>query len=454
MIVTSAGVSPLFKSENQLKPNMQEIADGKPAPCDIRLNVSYEQITPVKEQGAKWDDKAKCWYVPKGEDLSKFSAHLPQNGKMHALKDTPITVDYNERAAAKELGAWWNSEKREWYIPKGEDITKFDKKYFEPAPQKVKVVTKTFEEFAAERGLILDGEAVGDGKMHRAAVEGGKAGAKDGMYILYDDDKGRAGYVQNFKTGEKGTFAEKGIEFTLSEADRTEIAKAIEERKAETLLKQEAGAKKATYLVKHKFTQAEANHPYLQAKGVEPHGAKQDAEGKLIIPLQNVKGEITTFQTINDNGVKHFMTDGQKSGCFHPIGEVKANTRDVIICEGFATGAALHEAAKKPVFCAMDSGNLKNVAVAVREHFGEKVNIIIAGDNDYKQENNPGKTAAEAAAKAVNGRAVTPEFTPKEKEQGLTDFNDLAQARGKAAVKEQLSSAIKTKAAEQEMCLS
>jgi antirestriction protein ArdC/phage/plasmid primase-like uncharacterized protein len=434
---------------------VQDIAGGKPALCDIRLNVAFEQSASAKELGAKWDKEAKAWYAPKGEDLSKFSAYLPQSGKMYALRDTRITVDYNERAAAKEKGAWWDGDNKQWFIPKGEDVTKFEQKYFKPAPEKVKNITKTFEDFARERGLIIDGRAVGDGSIQRVPVEGGKPGSKDGMYILHDDDRGRAGYVQNFKSGGKGTFAERGIEFTLSETDKAIIAEGREKHIAEIQAKQALGAKTATYLIKHKFTAAEANHPYLQAKGIEPHSARKDTGGKLIVPLKNINGEIRSFQVIDDDGNKHFMTNGQKVGCFHQIGDIKPTSKDIIICEGFATGASLNEATKMPVLCTMDSGNLKSVSIAVREKYGDKVNIIIAGDNDHKTENNPGKTAAEAAAQAVNGKAITPEFTPKEKEQGLTDFNDLAASRGKSAVKEQLSTAMnaKSRQAEREMSL-
>jgi antirestriction protein ArdC/phage/plasmid primase-like uncharacterized protein len=447
---------------NNVKESIQSAtaAVSKPekiAPCDVRLNVSYEQREAAKALGAKFsgdaNKNASTWYIPKGEELSKFAAYLPPDGKLYAVKDTPITVDYNAREAAKEKGAWWNTETKQWYIPKGAEVTKFDTKYFEPAPEKLKIVTKTFEDFAREKGLIID-EAIGDGKMHRVAVEGGKHGTKDGAYLVYDDDKGRAGYVQNFKTGEKATFAEKGESFTLSETDRTEIAKAVEIHKAEIRVRQDSKAKSAAYLTEFRFTQAEASHPYLQAKGVQPHNARFDTEGKLIVPLKNINGETRSWQTIESSGAKHFLPDGQLTGCFHQVGNGNLkNSKDIIICEGFATGASLHEATNKPVLCAMQAGNLKKVAEVVREKYGDQVNIIIAGDNDHKQPNNPGRTAAEDAAKAVNGKVRTPEFTPKEKEKGLSDFNDLAASRGKAAVKEQLSTAMtRTKHNEQQLC--
>jgi phage/plasmid primase-like uncharacterized protein len=64
--------------------------------------------------------------------------------------------------------------------------------------------------------------------------------------------------------------------------------------------------------------------------------------------------------------------------------------------------------------------------------------IVVAGDNDHARERetaadgkpkpNAGKLAAIAAAEAVGGIVVLPEFT--EEEAHLTDWNDLLQARG------------------------
>jgi phage/plasmid primase-like uncharacterized protein len=51
---------------------------------------------------------------------------------------------------------------------------------------------------------------------------------------------------------------------------------------------------------------------------------------------------------------------------------------------------------------------------------------VIAGDDDHRLENNPGRTKALEAAAAVKGVAVFPELSVEQKEQGMTDFNDLA----------------------------
>lgn len=79
---------------------------------------------------------------------------------------------------------------------------------------------------------------------------------------------------------------------------------------------------------------------------------------------------------------------------------------------------------------AFDSGNLPAVAKALREKHPDKP-VVMAGDDDQYQRQtqgtNPGRTQAEAAAKAVGGKAIFPIF-PRDQQaaQKFTDFNDLA----------------------------
>ena len=79
----------------------------------------------------------------------------------------------------------------------------------------------------------------------------------------------------------------------------------------------------------------------------------------------------------------------------------------------------------RPAVAAFDSGNLLAVATALREQHKGKV-IVIAGDDDHRLENNPGRTKALEAAAAVKGVAIFPQLSAEQKERGMTDFNDLA----------------------------
>ena len=63
-------------------------------------------------------------------------------------------------------------------------------------------------------------------------------------------------------------------------------------------------------------------------------------------------------------------------------------------------------------------------ALALRDKYPD-AQIIIAGDDDRQTEGNPGRTAANAAAVAVGGMVVFPEWPPGAPAD-LTDYNDLA----------------------------
>ncbi len=68
--------------------------------------------------------------------------------------------------------------------------------------------------------------------------------------------------------------------------------------------------------------------------------------------------------------------------------------------------------------------------------------MLFLGDDDPPKPHrpgNPGKEAAEKAARLTGGIAVLPALTPEEKAQGMTDFNDLHQSRGLAALTEELA---------------
>ncbi|WP_320170450.1 hypothetical protein [Maridesulfovibrio sp.] len=54
-----------------------------------------------------------------------------------------------------------------------------------------------------------------------------------------------------------------------------------------------------------------------------------------------------------------------------------------------------------------------------------------------------GVEKAEAAAKAVGGISIVPRFTASEREQGLSDFNDLHKSSGLGEVQNQLSGLFK-----------
>lgn len=169
-------------------------------------------------------------------------------------------------------------------------------------------------------------------------------------------------------------------------------------------------------------------HPYLSAKGIGPHIARERA-GWLVIPVLDKAGGIQSVQSVSPTGEKRFMPGGKMAGGRCWIGE-PTEAGPLVLCEGYATAASIAEATGWPVCVTFTAGNLRRVACDVREQFpGAK--LVIAGDDDRATEGNPGRTKALEAAKAVQGVAVFPSFAS---DQG-TDFNDMAQQAGPEAVR-------------------
>ena len=173
-----------------------------------------------------------------------------------------------------------------------------------------------------------------------------------------------------------------------------------------------------------------AEHPYLEAKGVKAHGVRVEAGHTLLIPLRDGKGHMHSLQSIAPDGSKRFMPGGRIKGCYHAIGRVSGK---VLICEGYATGATLHEHTGDAVAVAFNSGNLLPVALALRGKF-PCIDVVICADNDHATAGNPGLAAATEAARAVGGLLAVPDFSGLERGPRDTDFNDLNRLAGRVEV--------------------
>jgi putative DNA primase/helicase len=130
------------------------------------------------------------------------------------------------------------------------------------------------------------------------------------------------------------------------------------------------------------------------------------------------------------------MAGGRKSGCYFVIGNLE-NSEQIFICEGYATGATIHECTSTPVVVAFDTSGLKPVAKLLRAKYPD-AKIVVCADNDQFHENcvNPGVEKATEAAKEAGAYVVKPEF--KDLSTKPTDFNDLFVLEGIEAVQNAL----------------
>lgn len=184
---------------------------------------------------------------------------------------------------------------------------------------------------------------------------------------------------------------------------------------------------------------------YLKRKKIDGHklGIKFDGKGDFYVPMRDIDGKLWSTQKIYWDGerwAKRFRSGGRVTGMFHVLGKPDLGGT-IYIAEGFATAASIHLATGGTTVVAFTSGNLSTVARAIRKA-SPNATIVLCGDDDRfkSQDKNPGREAAEAAAKECLGRAIIPVFKPVDDMQP-TDFNDLHILEGLDAVKTQLAAA-------------
>jgi putative DNA primase/helicase len=274
----------------------------------------------------------------------------------------------------------------------------------------------------AARSVDLESiEVIADGMLHRFTVAGDRAGSNSGWYVFHTDEPA-AGAFGCWKRGISEIWCSKAFQ-SMNTAEKTAYVAKIEAMKRQRDDERQrihAECRAWCTDVWNNAEDATGENPYLKRKGVQAYGLKSFKDS-LIIPVQDMAGTIHGLQFIAPDGSKKFKTGTDKVGHFFEIGK---NKGEIVVCEGFATGASIRQATRSTIFVAFDAGNLLVVAQKIRSSYpGAK--IIFAADDDYATEGNPGLTKATEAAKAVNGFLAVPVF-PNTRGPKDTDFNDLA----------------------------
>ena len=288
-----------------------------------------------------------------------------------------------------------------------------------------------FQSAMADTGIICPDVPIADGVIHRFKAEGDRK--PNSAYVLHLDGI-PGGAFWCFKRGIKEGWSTKTKE-TMSPNERQAWSKRMGDAKKEREKEQEKIHAEARARARDVWASANAEsacHPYIKSKQVSTYGIRQRGE-TLVIPMRDSEGVLHSLQFIGGDGKKRFLTGGRVNGCYCSVGSIKER---LYLCEGYATGATIHEATNEAVAIAFYARNLLPVSNALRKKYSD-LEIIIAADNDHWTEGNPGLTKANEAAQQVNGRVVVPRF-----ESTLTrptDFNDLYILEGTDAVRTYLA---------------
>ncbi len=146
--------------------------------------------------------------------------------------------------------------------------------------------------------------------------------------------------------------------------------------------------------------QADPGHSYFIKKGIQPHGARQ-LDDRLVLPIMQ-PALLVGLQFISPCGGKKFLTGSRIRGSYWFLGDPVSAWPggQIVIAEGFATAASIHEATGWPALISYTANNMKNVAQDWHKSLPE-AEFIIAADDDPA-----GGKAAQEAAQAVGGRMM------------------------------------------------
>lgn len=322
-----------------------------------------------------------------------------------------------------------------------------------------------------DAGLILDRELNFDARIQRWKVDGEDRERRGWSKLReWTSTAGRTYIVGAYGIwhGNDDGYCKvtlgKDSEDTLTIEDRLAIKAAHKEAERKLAEQRKAEIKRAAAWaasVWGKCTPCES-HDYLTLKQIKPHGLRilpadvgemslaviddsnffrlKSAVGALVVPMHDAKGGLCGLQFIYAKGHprrakierdKEFWPSGMAmGGTFGLIGAVKREGI-MLIAEGYATAASLHEASGQTVAYAFSANNLLKAGKQIAKEY-KLLRVLFCADDDYLTEGNPGCTAAANASAEIERSAwIKPIFPTDEaghdlrNGKSLTDFNDL-----------------------------
>ena len=235
------------------------------------------------------------------------------------------------------------------------------------------------EEFLQERfGAIMDHPVCIDGRIHRFIPGGCRD--KDGWYVFSEVDGVVFGKAGDWRLGK---------DHDVRYAPEGKIPAETLQRMAEKQVEIEEERKRQRDAALERFKSEWdvlpqcRGHKYLEKKNVGVYGDIRIADRLMVIPMYDSNGNIINRQSISEDGKKRFGAYLETSGGRYVI----EGSGAVFLCEGYATGASIHEATGAKVVVCFSANNLKNVAK-------DYPDALVVADNDKSQtgENEARKT--------------------------------------------------------------
>jgi len=235
------------------------------------------------------------------------------------------------------------------------------------------------KQFMAEYELAPS-EIIADGKIHRYSIDEKKS-KPDEWYVAYEgiSSKRNPFFMCVFGSwcdGSKYEYKSFEDSETFDSQEINELKQFLDKQRLQTdqqikEMHDKTAANAQKLWPSYSKKQPSDEHlGYIKQKNIKlfdgiKFGTNEMGFPSMIIPLYNKQGEIRSLQfiSVDNNGTtyKSFLKGGEKRGNYHTIGHIPPDENVLFVCEGYATGATVHEAINKPVVVAFDAGNLKSV---------------------------------------------------------------------------------------------
>ena len=130
----------------------------------VFLEVPFEDKEAAKAIGATWDNRVLSWCARPGVDLTPLKDWIPDQERQRVQADMlsmageylALTVPFNDKEEAKKMGAFWNDKEKSWVVSLSHARLTEVTKRWPPAPEQAAADEIKMEGELARETVVLE----------------------------------------------------------------------------------------------------------------------------------------------------------------------------------------------------------------------------------------------------------------------------------------------------------